>query len=326
MLTPRVQGLEEEVKNSTVAIMNILATLKEDIAELGSSVTKSEGEMKSNYRDLMEDVNSLNTTLCSKLENQAEIIAATYDAVKTCTGTDVEESEETYTCGDTGGWRRVIYLDMTDHGHACPSGWSLTSFSKRTCGRVSTGGLTCDPVIYQVIGGEYSKVCGRARGYQFGAPLAFYAYTYTIRRAHTIDDAYVSGLSITHGTPRQHIWTYAAGITEPQYQAGVSTCPCGTTSFAYWQSLLPPFVGTDYFCESGLNEPWSFSLTFHPDDPLWDGENCVPTSTCCSYNSPPYFTKELPSSTNDDIEIRLCNYHNSGSSDVPIELIELYVQ
>ena len=77
------------MKNSTVAIMNILATMKEDIAELGSSVTKDDGKMKSNYRDLMEDVNSLNTTLCSKLENQAEIIAATYDAVKTCTGTDV---------------------------------------------------------------------------------------------------------------------------------------------------------------------------------------------------------------------------------------------
>ena len=44
-----------------------------------------------------------------------------------------------YTCGGTGGWRRVVYLDMTDPNTNCPSGWQLTSHSKRTCGRVSTG-------------------------------------------------------------------------------------------------------------------------------------------------------------------------------------------
>ncbi len=28
---------------------------------------------------------------------------------------------------------------------------------------------------------------------------------------HTIDQAYVDGLSVTHGSPRQHIWSFAAG-------------------------------------------------------------------------------------------------------------------
>ena len=27
-----------------------------------------------------------------------------------------------------------------------------------------------------------------------------------------LDSAYVYGVSITHGTPRNHIWTYAAGV------------------------------------------------------------------------------------------------------------------
>ena len=42
------------------------------------------------------------------------------------------------TCGGTGGWRRVVYLDMTDPNTPCPSGWQLTAHSKRTCGKVST--------------------------------------------------------------------------------------------------------------------------------------------------------------------------------------------
>ena len=28
--------------------------------------------------------------------------------------------------------------------------------------------------------------------------------------ATTIDDAYVDGVSLTHGSPQQHIWTFAA--------------------------------------------------------------------------------------------------------------------
>ena len=41
-----------------------------------------------------------------------------------------------YTCGGTGGWRRVVYLDMTDPNTTCPSGWHLSGLSKtlRTCG------------------------------------------------------------------------------------------------------------------------------------------------------------------------------------------------
>ena len=30
----------------------------------------------------------------------------------------------------------------------------------------------------------------------------------------TLDDAYFSGVVVTHGSPRQHIWTFAAGAVE----------------------------------------------------------------------------------------------------------------
>ena len=194
-------------------------------------------------------------------------------------------------CGGEG-WRRVAYLDMTDPNTACPSGWRLTGYPKRTCGKVSTGLLTCDSVLFPVSAGAYTAVCGRIRAYQYGSTDAFESYD--DRQATTIDEAYVSGVSLTHGSPRQHIWTFAAGITEV-YHTRKDACPCDATVTI----SIPPFVGEDYFCESGVNSQGGL-CGFHPYDPLWDGQNCTSTSTCCSFNNPPYFTKQFPSPTTDD--------------------------
>ena len=217
-----------------------------------------------------------------------------------------------HTCGGTGGWRRVVHLNFTDPNTPCPSGWELTSHSNRTCGRVSTGQLTCDSVTFPVSGGDYTRVCGRIIGYQDGNPDAFWFYHHRVRT--TIDGVYVCGVSLTHGSPRQHIWTFAAGYRE-NYFTYTGSCPCDATI----NITIPPFVGGDYFCESGWN-----SGPFRTFDPLWDGDGCTASSTCCSFNNPPYFTKQLPSPTIDDIEARICN--DIGNEDIPIELIELYVQ
>ena len=133
----------------------------------------------------------------------------------------------------------------------------------------------------------------------------------------TIDGYYVDGVSLTHGSPQQHIWTFAAGHSESENINRV--CPCDATI----NITIPPFVGKDYFCESGRN-PGDLHGLFYPDDPLWDGDGCTASSTCCSFNNPPYFTKQLPSPTTDDIEARLCRQDSNG--DTPIEFIELYVQ
>ena len=63
-------------------------------------------------------------------------------------------------------------------------------------------------------------------------------------------------------------------------------------------------------------------------DPLWDGEGCDPTNTCC-YDpqrevNPPWFVKTLSSPTSDDIEMRMCATQQYRST--PLEIVELYVQ
>ena len=83
---------------------------------------------------------------------------------------------------------------------------------------------------------------------------------------------------------------------------------------------IPTFVGGDYFCESGVNS--GSTGGFHPNDPLWDGEGCSSSSSCCSFNNAPYFTKILPSPTSDPIEARLCQL-DGGGDDSPVEFLEL---
>ena len=126
-----------------------------------------------------------------------------------------------FTCGGTGRWRRVVYLDLTDPSTVCPSGWQLTGYSKRTCGRARPGNFVCDSVFFPVSGGEYSKVCGMIKAYQWGSPDGFRPS----QQANIIDGGYVDGVSVTYGHPRQHIWTFAAGLSEDTSHCPGCACP-----------------------------------------------------------------------------------------------------
>ena len=228
-------------------------------------------------------------------------------------------------CNTTGGWTRVAYLNMRDPSQQCPSAWTLQTRSsepRRLCGRNSSV-HGCDSVTYSTFGINYSHVCGRVIGYQYYSTDAFGP------GSQTIEGYYVDGVSLTHGPPglRQHIWTFAAGLVEnnssryPRY-----SCPCADRVTAL--SIVPSFVGNDYFCESGNPEP-EYSNTLYANDPLWDGQGCGAASCCeLSYPpgvTPPWFCKQLPQTTTDDIEVRICRDQTQYEG-TPIELIEVYIQ
>ena len=143
-------------------------------------------------------------------------------------------------------------------------------------------------------------MCGRARGFQKGWSNAFWAY----RRG--LDSYYVDGLSITYGNPRQHIWTFANGLfdgLDTRY-GGSYNCPCAPGS----EYPSPPFVGTNYYCESGANDNVRNSSAYYFSDPLWDGLGCI-TSNCCDNPTQPWFYQELNGSTTSAIEARICRHH-----------------
>ena len=131
---------------------------------------------------------------------------------------------------------------------------------------------------------------------------------------------------MTYGSPRQHICSFVGGLDEGLYNNLAAVCFCVTGSTS--GTRIPSFVGQNYFFEAGITQ-YSHETygTFYPSgDPLWDGWGCGLTSSCCTFNSPPWFNVQLSSPTTDDIEVRICGDEGIGGEDTPVQLIELYVK
>ena len=224
---------------------------------------------------------------------------------------------QTFSCGGSTGWRRVAYLDMSDPSQHCPPVWKEITTPRRVCGRKSGTG-SCEGVNYTTGSEQYDQVCGRVIGYQIGNTDSFRGSGWSI------DTYYVEGVSLTHGYPRQHIWTFANGVDE-QTTYTCCTCPCVTGSTG--SDRIPSFVGQNYFCETGLTRwPIRNGVLWPNGDPLWDGQGCGPTSSCCTFNYPPWFSVQLLLPTTDNIEVRICGEHGIRVEDTPIQLIEIYVK
>ena len=302
--------------NSTLtdALMTVQSKLDE-ITAATSELSVEHANLSSSQLDTEQSV-KLHQNMQQNLTSQL-VSALTRDEAETISSGD-EMISLGYVCGGTGGWRRITNLDMTDITNNCPSGWQLTTYAKRTCGRINKWSSTCDSTTFPVTGGEYSQVCGRVKAYQYEGPDAFR------RGTGGLDDVYVDGVSITHGSFREHIWTFAAGLTEGD-GCPACKCPCDTTGT--YPITIPSFVGEDYFCESGTSEAWGHGNVFlYADDPLWDGEGCRASSTCCSFKNPPYFFKTLIRPTSNDVEVRICLSYSAGSGDIAVEQVELYVR
>ena len=217
-------------------------------------------------------------------------------------------------CGESGAWMRIAHINMTDPAHSCPSGFSVVETAPRRCYSSSSG---CRSVIFPLHGIEYQRVCGRIIGYQYGYLGAFHGGT------HSIDEAYVDGISVTHGGPscnRKHVWTFAAAADEVYSDS--NRCPCSRTNRLF-TGRVPEYVKDDYFCDSG-SRATADTRTFYGEDPLWDGSGCGIRSACCRFNIPPWFCREFLEPITDNIEVRVC--HDSRYENVYFELIELYVK
>ena len=302
-LRPMLDDIRTSVGNVEKTVSNLeetVSNLEETVSDLVSRQDDIDAKLASNMEWMSVSL-ELEQNLNSEVKN-------TYDLLEEHVG---------YKCGGERGWRRVVYLNITDPNTDCPSGWRLiTHTPKRTCGRANArSNKVCDSAFFPVTGGDYSRVCGSIRAYQQSFTDTFELYNSKL--VTTIDEAYVSGISLTHGSPRQHIWTFAAGTNEDRPDSD-DACPCDTTM----NITIPSFVGEHYFCESG----WSaeYREYFAEADPLWDGKGCTSTSTYCEFNNPPYFTKQLSNHTTDDIEARIC--HWEPFEDTPVEFIELYVK
>ena len=210
-------------------------------------------------------------------------------------------------------WETIVELNMTKNASECPINFTLSGTGGlRTCisNQLSRG---CSSIFFPITNTlTYSKILGRVQAFQFNRTNSFKPYN---RESGTIDEPYVDGVSLTYGQPRQHIWTFAADLRQDD-----SFCPCGSTQ----NISTPEFVGNDYFCDSGVRTQQNFTSAF--SNPLWDGFGCDENYECCDFNSPPWFCKQLPNSTSEPIELRVCRDQGRSNEDIAIEAIYIYVQ
>ena len=207
---------------------------------------------------------------------------------------------------------RLVHLNMSEPAASCPATFRQIETPAKLCGRLTT---PCSSVIFPTDGIHYSKVCGQARGYQFYSISAFG------ETSNNINSVYVEGMSITHGNPRQHIWTYATGLSD-DYNNGVHNCPCARNP----GRAPPDFVRQDYYCESGITGRWQDNNRIAYEDPLWDGDGCSAGNHCCDRTGMPWFYRNLPQKVGDDIEVRLCANQGLADEDTYVDLLEIYVQ
>ena len=223
-------------------------------------------------------------------------------------------------CGSRGPWTRIAYLDMSNPMHKCPR--TLREYGAngvRVCGRPVTRTGSCASVFFDSPGRPYSKVCGRVTGYQFYTPSAAQA-----QAGKSINTFYVDGVSLTKGSPQQHVWTFMAGLADRNLPL-VYACPCAHRT----SQKSPSFVGKDYFCEAGHpgfpGRPLKRVLI--TSDPLWDGKSCGPSEVpCCNVPGSPWFYKSFPKPSTDFLEMRVCCDQDTSDEDSPVGNYEIYVQ
>ena len=208
---------------------------------------------------------------------------------------------------------------MTDPSQQCPPAWREYSTSGvRVCGRPVSNVVngTCPSTFYST-NRQYSRVCGRAIGFQVGSPDGFNP---THDSQLTMD-----GVIISHGASEHHIWSYIAGATDRSSFHRQSNCPCSSIAGVTPNIMQSQMIADNYYCESG-NPTNSFpNNIFYPSDPLWDGEQCE--GTCCSgTKSPPWFSVQMSTLTTDRIEVRICADEPTNNEDTPIQQLEIYVQ
>ena len=226
--------------------------------------------------------------------------------------------------GIKGGWMRIADIKK---GDTCPSGW--TSYKKSYCTGGSAAG--CHSAYFSTNSTRYDKVCGKAVGYQKGTMNGFYPYAYAhgnvdaytpVNTSRSLDGVYVDGISITTGSPRKHVWTYAVGLSD-DYNYTQLNCPCAK----YPGPDPPPYVGTHYYCESGNTGTYNGEhAVLYRNDPLWDGTGCGSGNSCCYDVGQPWFFRQFPTTTTGDIEIRICYDQEFADEGATVKELQLYVQ
>ena len=311
--TEALEGVKEELKKEVASIKDEIMAQKLAVASLREEILENLRTLKFCHgiecvcKHQLGKSTECPANSCKQILDEQPESPSDYYWLKACETCEpfTVFCDFNLTLEGTKGWMRVADLDMTDYSQQCPSQFKLITSPRRLCGR-KTEARGCDSKVLETYNIHYNKVAGRTIGYQLRTADGFRNFIPCPNC--NINEPYVDGVSITHGYPRNHIWTYGAG------HYIINNCPCVIGN----PQRQPSFVGNDYYCEIGSDS-----------DPLWDGEGCSDTEVpCCQSvrDSLGWFIKELSTPTTDDIEVRICADESLANEDIGLERIEIYIQ
>ena len=207
-------------------------------------------------------------------------------------------------CGP-GDWVQIGSVNPLDK---CPDGFMSENIGgAQVCWKKEAG---CTSFFFGA-GQDYTAVCGVAAGYAFGSPDAF---SHIHSPNQTIDEAYVDGLSITYGNPRQHLFTYAVTVFE-------NSCPCkgGPTG--------PAFIGSNFYCGENILAPGEQWESVWYTYPLWHATSgCSDYDVKCRNDFRPWFSVLTFNPTSNPIEIRSCHDYPYTDEALGINNMKIYIK
>ncbi len=141
-------------------------------------------------------------------------------------------------------------------------------------------------------------------GYQDGAPDAF--------RTLSIDGVYVGGVSLTHG---QSPLNTSGHLLMHLMRLGLVAPAQDLTSPTLELYLYSSVKTTSVIQEADTHMVLSSTLMIQSGMRGYQ-------YTCCEFNNPPWFCKQLPQPTTDDIELRLCGNEDTNDEDTLLKLLK----
>ena len=317
-LSPTPSGTDRSVDTTPTPITPDLQ--HETFVNFSKDILEELADIKQQYEDFNSQILTLLTLLLPKPTSCSEVKqrwpnspSGFYDITNSTGYVEKVYCHMTELCGSDGPWTRVAHLNMSNPSEECPDGFhEYDENGVRGCGRQTGSGGSCQSTKYQTHNTVYTQVCGRVHGYRYYTTDGAY-----LSSARSIDTPYLDGISLTYGSPRNHLWTFVSGARSPNRNY---LCPCNPDS----NQPLPLYVGNDYYCESGLDTPG----TKLSKDLLWDGDDCWDQEQegCCQNSNLPWFHKTINQATSDDIELRVCCDQNTFDEDVPVNYYEIYVK
>ena len=264
---------------------NLMTTREALLNHITNSQAKSQGEVRRLTSKLVQflQVHHVFDSCASVSSSSLPFPSGQYNMHNLDGTYDQAYCNMTLTCGSlTGGWRRVAYLNLSDQeNNGCPSGFEY--HNSMSCRR-SSSSVGCSPVTYETNGISYSQVCGTVIAQGINTPDGF--------RNRKIGQNYVDGISLTYGSPRNHLWSYPV-----LHNGNCNDCT----------NEKPNFVFSNYFC-------------FSPDC----SSGMVCSESGCSEN---WFYRHIEDYiTHSNIELRVCRSQSRDDEDIHLIHIEMYVQ